>query len=431
MDPFLPPPGELKRTITPGTLSVRLSEEGTLSTFGAASNLIAGAVGAGVLAMPAVMGYDGQARAGVLGGLGLLLVATFFQRVANRTLAWALRTASEERGKMVCTLGDLATVALGPRGTQIASCMSHTTNLGFATTYIILLGDISHRQLGYPKWLSTAVAGAALFPLTFMPLLGWLGSVAVGTELVVILLVVAAAAMSMPCENGWSQMGPLDQFGPAFCTIVFALGFGFLVPMAYGSLRDRNDAINTVTDLALGAQLLIYFVIMCLCYYAWGDDVKGNVMDSIPEAYGWMRPLADGLLSVHLVIAYGVMMRASLEPFGIKGCGTWAVAMRLGLAIVVAAIATGIPCFNEFIGLVAAVTLVFCNYVLPFACYWKLRSQRHEPSADGLGFKVLHGVVVLGGLVAMAVGFVQGLRNLQDALAPASFFQDHNNTKPP
>jgi len=386
---------------------------GHLSVCGAAGNLIGGAVGAGVLAMPAVMGYDGEARAGVLGGLGLLLLAMFFQRVANWTIARSLQAASEQIGQCVRSPEQLANVALGPRGQQLASIMSHTTNLGFATTYVILLGDISHRQLGYCKRLSTAVAGAGLFPLTFMPLRGWLGNLAVGAELLVIMFVVAAAARSTPCESCYSQLGPWSEFGPAFCTIVFALGFGFLVPMTYGNLRDRDQTIDMVTGFALGAQFLIYFLVMCFCYYVWGDGVKGNVMDSIPEADGWMRPLADSLLSVHLVVAYGIMMRASLEPFGIEGCSAWAVAMRLGLAIAVAVIAVEIPFFNEFIGLVSAVTLVFCNFVLPFACYWSLRPQWR---ADGLGLKVLHGVVVFGGLVAMTLGSVEGLHKLTKAL---------------
>merc|ERR1711963_829496 len=117
--------------------------------------------------------------------------------------------------------------------------------------------------------------------------------------------------------------------------------------------------------------------VMCLGYYAWGNDVSGNVLDSLALR---VRIWPSLLLFTNLSISYGIIMQCSIKALE-RGApevktGTTRALLRLGLALAVILVAVGIPYFNEFADIFAAVALVGLNYLLPLSCYWALRAEQ-------------------------------------------------------
>jgi len=266
--------------------------------------------------------------------------------------------------------------------------------------------------------LSILIVGVVLTPLTFVSLNDALGLLAIGAECLILPFLIASVAKTGAADD-WTTVGPLGQWGPAFCTIVFAIGFGFLVPTMKAQMEDPK-AIILASDIAVVLCFIVYNLVMCMGYWAWGNNVEGNVLDSMT---GWMVTASRALLSVNLIISYGIMMQCSVgsltDSLGLEGRPK-GIALRLTLAIIACLCAVVVPYFNEFIDLTSACTVVVVNYLLPFVCFWTLRA-RIEGSLSGairlgMGKATVHLVVFGGGVLAMIFGLIGGFQNLIDAI---------------
>lgn len=396
-----------------------------LSVWGAAFTLVAGAVGAGMLALPSVLGKDGKPRAGWAGGFALLSVAVCFQRVANNCISKAIDLS----GRGHKSFEALALDVLGVWGQILASIMANVTALGFATCYLIVLGEMIARLAvafiitsghiaGYSlEVLSIGIVTLVLLPFVFIPLNEKLGMVAV-FAVCLILPLIGKAAAAAPGGATWTLVGPMEQLGPAFCTIVFALGFGFLVPAVKGRMVEPCRMVEA-SDIALVMCVSIYTAVMGVCYYAWGDDNKSNVLQQMG---GHMAIISNGFLLIHLVIAYGIMTQTAFGGISdsLSLVGTKAHLVRFVIGVSCGLVAMSVPCFGEFIDLVSALTLVGCNYLLPFACYWLLGSRQQASKAAAVredpATAFVHIIVVVGGILAMVLGVWFGFANLVAAM---------------
>lgn len=407
------------------------AEAPSLSLTGATANLSAGAVGAGLLALPSVMGTEGNPHAGVVGAILLLVVAALFQMVANRCISESVDIVTSILGKPVKSFDVVAEEAFGKCGKISSAVIINVTTMGAACAFIILLGTslaetLNSNPTAGDKKLSIAIVGTVLTPLTFISLNDVLGLLAIGAECLILPFLVWSVVGKGPasadhCASGpcWTMTGPADQWGPAFCTIVFAIGFGFLVPTMKAQMED-SKAIITASDIAVVLCFIVYMLVMCMGYWAWGNDVEGNVLDSMD---GWRVAVSRALLSVNLVISYGIMMQVSVgsltESIGLQGRAS-GITLRLVLAAIACLSAVVVPYFNEFIDLTSACTVVVVNYLLPFACFWTLQARTQESLGAALGRAkgkaIVHFVVFLGGVAAMIFGLIGGFENLLDAI---------------
>jgi len=403
-----------------GPDEVKPSDAG-LSVWGAALTLVAGAMGPGMLAMPSVMGTGGEARAGYMGGMLLLMVAGIGQWCVNCCISVAIDAAEERcssKGRCA-SLEGLARRSVGMLGQAATSVLANTTTLGCATSNIIVLGGSLARAAGWKERVSVALVGVILSPLTFVKFSAVLSSVSVTAVILIVPVVTISVCLGSHSEN-WSAMGPYGQLGPSFCVIVFAVGIGFLLPSVKARMANPR-LMPRASGIALVICLVLLGVIMGLSYFAWGNDVTGNVLDSLVPPT--LANIARLLLSVNVVIAYSIMMQCTTtalsESVAIQeGCRKHI--LRIIAVVLTTAVAAFLPCFNEFIALVSAMTVVGCNYIVPVVCYWTLRAQEQGSLVRSLKQEccqcLVHSIVFLGGVVAAVFGIMGGVQNLKVAL---------------
>jgi len=392
-----------------------------LSVRGAVLTLVAGAIGPGLLALPSVMGTSGEPRAGYIGGAVLLIIAGIGQWFANCCISAAIDAGEERCSSMGrCeSLDGLARRSVNGPGQAAASILANATTLGCATSDIIVLGVSLARVTGWRERASVALVGALLSPLTLVKFNAALSSVGVTACSLALPIVAISASWSAHAES-WSAIGPTEQLGPAFCLVVFPVGFGFLVPGVKARMENPR-LMPRASGIALLILLTVYGFIMGISYFAWGNNVAGNVLDSLVPVP--LANIATLLLCVNVMIGYSMMMQCTTaglsESAGIQE-GCWKNVLRIGAAMLTTVVATFLPCFNEFIAVVSAITVVACNYIIPPVCYWTLRAREQgslvQSAKQERCRSVVHILVLLGGIVAAFFGVKVGMQNLDVAL---------------
>lgn len=379
---------------------------GALSFKGALLNMSASALGVSMLTMPSVMGTKGGARAGFAGGLLLMPIAALCQAGANITISRAIDLADGQ----CASLGALALAALGRRGEVFATVLTSVTLLGFCSSQVIVLGGIISREMGLQMQMSVAVAGLALVPCALCPLSDRLGMAVNVSACVIILCILLGAASHGEAEH-LSVHGSMAETLSSFGTIIFGLGFGFVVPTVKSSMVEPARA-GMASGLAALVVSTVFGTIMVVGYTAWGDDVQANVLDDLPA--GSISGIATVLISINMFIVYVILMRTAsvgfIDMFGVRRLRV-KVLIRVGQGLMVCALAVAVPELDVFSDFVAALTVVGGNYILPQVCYWALCTRRCGSLACAVrkepGMFIAHAFLLLFGLQAAVFGLMK------------------------
>ncbi|KAJ1718315.1 hypothetical protein LPJ61_006696 [Coemansia biformis] len=183
----------------------------------------------------------------------------------------------------------------------------------------------------------------------------------------------------------------------------------------------RPERFNTVFGSALAAIAAIYVVIAVTGYWAYGSRTLSPITLNFPKL--WPTTLANISMTIHVLFAgplYLVQMALEIEGGlaiarkGPRAERLWRLAVRIGSALVILAIAEAIPFFDDVISLVGALTNPVLIYLAPIACYVKLKGWRNcsWPLLLGLAVLLAFGLVVSGfGLVQTIVVIVASFKS--------------------
>merc|ERR1712048_568497 len=94
----------------------------------------------------------------------------------------------------------------------------------------------------------------------------------------------------------------LFNYGNAFSIFVFSYTYGFILPTLRKSMVNPEE-LHSAVSKSTGLMTLMYSVVVCVSYLAWGAFVEGSVVDSMT----WCSVDAGGNI-----------------PASIKSPGSWA-----------------------------------------------------------------------------------------------------------
>jgi hypothetical protein len=208
-------------------------------------------------------------------------------------------------------------------------------------------------------------------------------------------------------------------------------------------MKSPED-ITTASNIAIVVCFCIYVTVMSVCYWAWGDHVKGNVLDSMT---GTLALVAKLLLFTNLTLSYGIFMQCVSSALSFS-CGITTragdAALKIGLGLLVCGIAVLVPFFNEIIDLLSAVSVVTLCFYMPLISFYSLRRKGGGVAEDGIHMDTLLStgaspvtgasigdakkvklstckifvdlLILIVGVLAMVFGLIGGVNNLITAI---------------
>ncbi|KAI9476766.1 hypothetical protein LPJ79_005195 [Coemansia sp. RSA 1821] len=283
-----------------------------------------------------------------------------------------------------------------------------------------------------PRTLMIASATVMCMPTLFAKTLAETMLVSlIGTlTSVIVTVVVIVMACLYPIRNGENPVGnytgPISHsaaipggFAMALSSVTFAYLGTTIVPHIEGGMR-HPEKFNRVFGSALSVIAAIYVVMAATGYWAYGDQTMSPITDNFPKT--WPTTLAEICITIHVLFAgplYLVQMSLEIESgLGIlqkkpQAQRVWRMAVRIGSALVILAIAEAIPFFDDVIALVGALTNPVLIYLAPIACYVKLKGWRNcsRTSLVGLALLLAFGMAISGfGLVQTIFDIIKSFK---------------------
>jgi proton-coupled amino acid transporter len=379
---------ELEKTPAPGNSSF----------FQAYFSLVNGFIGGGILGLP-----YGVREAGFVGGMvGIVL----FAAVCGYTL-WLLghtkdRYNAGDRPRPVWTYTDLGERSFGWIGKQTVNVAMIATQLGFATAYLIFIGNniaqtihrihfdersnsdsIENPFVAHPAYILALISVLLVF-LVCLRNLKVLGTLAIlGNGCI---LAVVVATLYYGFAN--AKIGPWDRYTmfelsglPIFYgTSAFAFTVHSLSLELHKSLKNPSQ-YGAVVWSATSFTVVIYLLFAGLNYLFWADCT--NSLITLNLGGHWLAHVVElGLCGV-LMIAYPLQMfpmvqltESFLEPLW-RGRGKWVDfwarnVYRLLVVALTAVLAIAVPLFGDFVSLVGSFTSSGIAYIFPPLFFLKL-----------------------------------------------------------
>jgi len=402
---------------------------GRTSTLSTGMNLVTVMVGCGVLGFPKVFGV-----AGWYVGPVILLASAFSGLEMGIATVEALVMCEErvEAGERYSfqrpeKYEDLFEVAYGRLGKDLASVTLNAFMLLVCGAFMILIGSslqfLSDSLLPYRAWvLVMSVFFAGLCLLKDMQLISRLSMVGVLASLTYVVSIAQAgmeAGLSNRSKPGFAvRYFPDSSVDVGTVLSVMFMGFGY--QLVTPTVRAEMAAPAEMPQAIQGSVSVVTFVygaVGMVGYWGWGNDVSGNVLDSMVDADG-ERMFAGVVLSAaviaNLFVTLPILMNAVAVAAEGRCAGEYSPPLRLGLLTVAVVVGLFSPFFLQVLTLIGSTIGTIMLTFFPMMVYWKLVSLtgRHVP----LLVYVKHGLVFLLGCVAMVFGTYDALADLHKAM---------------
>jgi len=393
-------------------------------------------VGAGVLGFPKKFGDAGW----FVSPLILLCCGAASAEMGNAMVQALVLSEDRIRAGASFSFGrpekyeDIVEAAFGRIGKLVASVCLNGFMLCMCGAFMILIGMsmeyITNVWLPYRAWV--VVCTLVFLPLCLlkdMELISRLSAVGLIASAIYVLSIVEAG-LAARFTGGteayefrpWPKQGEEDsvilllkKFSST--TSVFLLGFGFHVVVP--TVRAEMEAPSEMPRAINWAVLLVgfvYFSVGFVGYYGWGDNVQGNVLDSMVNPDGTKmlagRALALAVIA-NLIVTYPICMSCvSLAAESYCG-GIYNVPLRIILLATTAAVALFCPTFLAILELLASTVGSMSLTLIPLCVFWKLAlSSGKKPS---MATTVKHFLIVITAIMAMVVGTWQSVEELAKA----------------
>lgn len=291
---------------------------------------------------------------------------------------------------------------------KVTAVMQVISLCGTAVSEVIQTGVNMYVVTGYqnPRYWAAMMGGAVMTPLVWLPSfesLSWLSLLAI-LAVVYTAATVVAETMGVPALAGVPPPDPtLTSAFVSFSDFVFIWGGLAMVPEVQSSMRrPRRLFVSFAMDLVYTLAVLIPTGVFGLAVYQ--SSASSNILRQLPPNIG--TKVAAAFLSLHMVIAYAVLLAAVLEGaerlVGLRRRGPgpgerqnarrkWHVSpgmrakrllLRTAISAMCVLVALAFPFFSDVVGVVSAITQTFLSYLAP-PFMWLCMEWDSPDSGDG------------------------------------------------
>lgn len=412
-----------KSKLTLEELPIKSHGGGKISTLGAIMSLVTTMVGAGVLGFPKTFSNAGWYASPVL-----LLLCAWVAMEIGHILSDCLAMVEErlaEGARFSFTkpekYEDICEAAFGSTGKFTATIMVNAFLLFMSGAFMILIGqslEFVIQKAFFSPYRACVLAVSILFlPLTLlddMSQIAKLSGIGVLASFVYVLAIGFAgfeAGMSDTIKDYNLYPAKLTDLGGVISVMFLGLTYQQVLPTVRSEMEAPRESSKAVT-IAVAGVTLVYGTAGGLGFFGWGNQVKGNVLQSMVNEDG--SPTVQGLmLSIaviaNLFVTFPIVMSIvsrAMEANLVGGLYSYTV--RVCLFMVSLLIGLFVPFFLDFLTLIGAVLGVVVGGFMPVAVYWAMAGTKQYSV-----FQVVrHGGIILIGLVALIFGTLTSVQGL-------------------
>lgn len=379
------------------------SNQTGVSSVGAVFNILATAVGVGMLALP-----NAVAKSGYLMGFGMfafcVAVAVFCCFLLEKAMRLASAQSRLDQGPSVRTYEDIGRVAYGKLGAGCVSGALHSALVGCCCLIALLMGKALFRlapSVSQSVWI--VISCAMMLPVVWLRTMKHLAMVTstLGSASIagLTLAIVVASIMYVSSDSGphWLAGNPVREYdafpsslwslGTAFGSLTFAFAVTCTLPTILHDMKQKGDS-KKVIIAGLGATSAVYLTVTLAGYLAFGSLLLLDGIDdfvSIIEPKTAMSTCTDVLLLLVCVTHYAVVLnptcRAAENMLGLSTLKDarksliYGSLVRSSLVVFTAIIAIYCGQFAALVDIIGSVSFALVHMVFPPIFYLKLQTM--------------------------------------------------------
>jgi len=314
----------------------------------------------------------------------------------------------------------------------LASACLNTFMLCMCGAFMILIGMsmeyVTNMLLPYRAWvLLSTLLFVPLCLLKDMELISRMSAVGVIASVIYVLSIMAAGIAAKFSEGAgefrpWPVQGESDsvfviikKFSTTLSVFLLSFAYQLVVPTVRAEMEVPSDMPRAINRAVL-VVAFVYFSVGLVGYYGWGDNVKGNVLESMVYVDG-TKMLAGRALALavvaNLIVTYPIVMSCvSLAAESYCG-GLYNAPLRIILLAITAAVALFCPSFLAILTLQASTVCTMSMTLIPLCVVWKLAlSSGMKPSA---ATAVKHFIIIMMATMALIFGTWDSVEELDKA----------------
>lgn len=393
--------------------------------------MCANLMGAGVLALPAVMKYVGW-----LPGLGLIVVLAF-GAVYSGSLITRVWTLAEQRKFSAEKYGDLGRFAYGERGYNIVNGVTYfyisvvtvVFHLAAAESLQTVFYDVGGNYCLWQYSLGVLLLVLPLVQIRSLQNVSFLAIVGAVTILGTVLIAVARLLMAGPLEGAHTVV--INTSGknlrPKVNTLVMIVfsycGQAIFTELISGMERPR-DFPKAVWSSTM-TMMASYVLIASVGYACLGDLAIAPVTDALPEDF-WAQ-IANVLLFGHVMVAYVIEANVLttitngslglLRKRGGQRTSRWIwLATSSTIVILSFLLSNSVSFFSELLALAGATGGIATTYIFP--CLFILKVDPRVSRGEAALCKVIIAISCVFSVVCLVNTVIDILQKWQDVGPP-------------
>ena len=373
------------------------------SSLASVCNILATAVGVGMLALP-----NAIARAGYIAGFGMFAICVGIALMCCNLLQKAMWSAIDfnnrnPANKPVKTYEDIGMVAFGRIGKISVSLALHSALVGCSCLIALLMGKAFFRLVpSVPQWGWIIISCTVMLPFVWLRTMKHIGfvSATLGTASIVALTitVIVSGFMYIGLEGPatWLSSSPTRSYDPwmvsvwglgtAFGTLTFAFAVTCTLPTILGDMQNKADASRVILG-GVTSTSIVYGAVGVCGYLGFGSLlVAPGVEDifSVLEPQTVLSTILDVLVLLVCVTHYTVMINPScraLESFVSVHFATkcsdnvCSIIVRTLLVVFTALIAIFCGKFTALVDLIGSISFALVHMVFPPMLYLQMRRK--------------------------------------------------------
>lgn len=411
------------------------SPAGTTSTVATAMNLVTCMVGAGVLSLPRLF-----AKVGWYVAPGILVLTAWMTKELGVLIAETLSMIEDitRDGSVQYSFGrrpqkyeDMFEVAFGKIGKSASSVLTNVYQLMICSAYVILVGAslqyITNEQIPYRA--GVLLVSVLLVPMVLARRAEFIAKLSVIGVICVAffgLTIVYGSLTAFLWQEGVIEYSMLPEEPSEIGVVLALMLFGYFFQTVTATVRSemtKPEEMPQAISWAIFTVLAVYMVAGCMGYFCWGARVQSNVLQSMVDPRKPQNRYAAGMiLSVSILVkcfvSFPIMLRVVVISAEASYGGAYSMPLRIGVLSVAISLGLFLPYFLEVLGVVSSLIGAPAGVILPVCCYWKIRKMHAAafPSTAAPSL-VKHGVLLLGGFLALFFGTAKATNDLFLALS--------------
>lgn len=414
------------------------------------ANFVVYLVGGGILLLPTVMRDVGLGSALIL--MAVAFATTYWSGVLVITCCTAVESASANNAIRLDSYEALAGEVLGLPGTVALALTKNGYLLGLLVVFSLMVTDgmetwskafaqmfgLSSLEKNTLRWCGTLPLFATLAMVRDLKQVKRFATVGIFAAFSQCVLIALGAVLEMGGPQFVQPQydlarGGIFDLGAAMATCLFSCGSVVCTIPSIRSQMARREQLPEALRMSLMIVISIYLVVMTLCYFAFGENLAGNVLDSITDDC-WPGQCVVGtitgtvlvmnlMISIPPVTFFVISVIEATGNFSICTTLSWAnIAFRACLMTFLVYLGMKVPFVDKVTSIISA-SFGGCNcLVFPLLFYCVLRCRfliAQAPAVQRRKDCIKHVVIVLVAIVAMPFGVSGAVQSLLKEVAKA------------